>query len=1040
MFRNQIFLVSVILISLVLSGRAYALPPGLDLNGDGIVSQEDLLVLIERIQDGEDFSALIFAQMWYEGERSSQTPTEAETGTPTPAGTNTPTDTPTNTETSTSTPTILVPPTGTNTLTATSTPTETAPQTFEPTPTHSNTPTNTVSLTSTDTATPVPPTETSTSTPDTTATETPIPEPTSTPFTLLIMGDPQIGFWVEDDLAEMAGLEPDGFLPPEDDGADSNILENQNRSNAIKEIMTNGLTWPTANYIRAERQGQIVPRPKAVLINGDLVHTNPGWQREHYVRLYVEELNGLTYVLPGLGNHDTENYLTADNNHHPDWVERNLKYLQQTITGGASPNFPSHWIQDFDPIRTFDPNAGPGGSLSYSWEIGEYHFVQLNNYPGEDSSFYADTHGLDDIDLNIRPSFDWLEEDLARAQQSGKKVVLNWHDLNRTPATLRSMLKGSNVVATFHGHFTTSMGYRGDISGVENAFGDPIPSFVSGHPGNVHHHKSFLVEFGHDYMTVATLDSIGRERDEVAVDPMNYGVPVFYLGAMSGSGNLTVDLSIAAAPSSDPYGFVAVGVPGEDIKDGKFLTYVFPLFRQENPEGKGGNDAGAVNVLYQTEGGFEYGQQWTQGMGGTIIAGDDQHGYSLASGDFNGDGFVDLAAGSPFEDVEGEGDDAGVVLIVYGTQNGLDGKVDVLNQANANADIEANDRFGEVLAVGDFNNDGFDDLAVGSPHEDLPGEGDDAGFVAVFFGSNNGLVKDNQGDPRPLRLTEGFAPSGDPEGDDRFGAALAVGNFDGDDYDDLAVGIPGEDDNGNDSGSFIIFSGRSVGFGTGLGPINEGSGRKGDDRFATSLTAGDFDGNGQDELVIGVPGKDLDGNNDAGKVLIAGFLDESFDIDPAAIVQLDELDFNSFLNGGDDFGWALTTGDFNADGTDDLVIGVPGHESDKGKVYLIPGTSTGIDESSAFQRVEPSSAERFGQILAAGNANQDGFEDLAVGLPAQAGNVALYYGKAGGITSNLWDLLLNQNYEALVTDGPDSDDRFGFSLALPPMPLRVESE
>jgi hypothetical protein len=156
-------------------------------------------------------------------------------------------------------------------------------------------------------------------------------------------------------------------------------------------------------------------------------------------------------------------------------------------------------------------------------------------------------------------------------------------------------------------------------------------------------------------------------------------------------------------------------------------------------------------------------------------------GRDAALAAFDGDGFADLAIGAP-----GENAAAGAVNVLDGSPDGLAG----LNQTLTQAASEAGDGFGTALAKGNFNGDGFVDLAVGAPGEDV-GSLTDTGVVHLLFGFGNGLSGAGF-------LTQNTANvPGQAEGGDRFGAALATGAYDNDrgggGVDQLAVGAPGED-------------------------------------------------------------------------------------------------------------------------------------------------------------------------------------------------------------------------------------------------------
>ena len=115
-------------------------------------------------------------------------------------------------------------------------------------------------------------------------------------------------------------------------------------------------------------------------------------------------------------------------------------------------------------------------------------------------------------------------------------------------------------------------------------------------------------------------------------------------------------------------------------------------------------------------------------------------GNALAIGDFNGDGNWDLAVGVYGENI-GEDVNAGAVQVFHGDGEALTVTDYMITQDTSGVDSspETDDQFGEVLAVGNFNNDAYDDLAVGVPHEDN-GTITDFGVVHILFGSGSGLT------------------------------------------------------------------------------------------------------------------------------------------------------------------------------------------------------------------------------------------------------------------------------------------------------------
>ena len=162
----------------------------------------------------------------------------------------------------------------------------------------------------------------------------------------------------------------------------------------------------------------------------------------------------------------------------------------------------------------------------------------------------------------------------------------------------------------------------------------------------------------------------------------------------------------------------------------------------------GDNSAGAVSVIYGSATGLNavtvQSQIWhldSPGVAGTGKAGEN-YGDAITAGDFNNDGFDDMAVGVPFKDTLGDSD-AGAVSVIYGSVTGLNAfttpsQIWHLDSPGVAGIGKASEFYGDSISAGDFNNDGFVDMAVGVPSKDAGGDAN-AGAVSVIYGSATGL-------------------------------------------------------------------------------------------------------------------------------------------------------------------------------------------------------------------------------------------------------------------------------------------------------------
>ncbi|MCE9577956.1 MAG: FG-GAP-like repeat-containing protein [Deltaproteobacteria bacterium] len=397
-----------------------------------------------------------------------------------------------------------------------------------------------------------------------------------------------------------------------------------------------------------------------------------------------------------------------------------------------------------------------------------------------------------------------------------------------------------------------------------------------------------------------------------------------------------------------------------------------------------------------------------------------EFGAAAAVGDVDADGAADLIVGAP-----GDGDGAGVAYLYAGRAVTGGAKAPRLTLADTSA--RPGDALGATIAVGDFDRDGFADVAVAAPgagcaalcardrRTDDPADSH-AGRVLIWRGGPAGL---DHSPPRTLT-----APS--PAPFDRYGAALATGDLDGDGADELIVGAPGQGRagaaRGVDRGAVYVYRGGI----TGLVdvPIElEAPVPLDHDRFGFAIAAGDLDGDDLADLIVGAPGADDGDARDGGLVYRFRGGELAAHRAPDQVVAIRAGAFARF-------GAALAVcGDVDGDGFGDAVVGVS--RDGRGLALVYRGGREGLraepielgDPAEAGDA--PSATDDFGEAVAGvGDLDGDGKADVLVGAVSardgrgRLGRIVVYRGARGGVAP-----------APLELDGPAEQAHFGRALA-----------
>lgn len=321
----------------------------------------------------------------------------------------------------------------------------------------------------------------------------------------------------------------------------------------------------------------------------------------------------------------------------------------------------------------------------------------------------------------------------------------------------------------------------------------------------------------------------------------------------------------------------------------------------------------------------------------------DDFGISVATaGDVDGDGYDDVVIGA-----SARSGFAGSAYLYPGGPTGLSSVAATTWTGEASGD-----RFGtSVSAVEDIDQDGYDDVVVGAPRHDSA-----TGRAYVYLGSASGLG-----------TTAAAVFDGTSAGAELGSAVSGAGDVDADGYPDVAIGAPGQSAR---AGAAYVYTGSGAGLSS--TPVAALAGSMAGSLFGSTLAAaGDVDGDGYDDLLVGAYGY----NASTGRVYVYPGSASGTETNPATTLT---GEFTTYQ-----FGRAVSAaGDQNADGYADIAVGEPGYGTDDGRVIVYPGSSAGT-LTTALQVIDGGADnDAFGSALAGGaDLDGDGADDLVVGAP-----------------------------------------------------------
>jgi len=374
-------------------------------------------------------------------------------------------------------------------------------------------------------------------------------------------------------------------------------------------------------------------------------------------------------------------------------------------------------------------------------------------------------------------------------------------------------------------------------------------------------------------------------------------------------------------------------------------------------------------------------------------------GTSVGFGDINGDGFSDMIVGAPGD---AYGVTKGAAYVVFGKAGGFINKP--TGQGNFKFSAADSINVGRsVSSAGDVNGDGINDLLVGATGSIFA---DNAGEAYVIFGKH-GLNSINLAAGQSLSAAQGFKISGGSIKTLAYSVSGA-GDINGDGFDDIVVGAVGTYAKQVPGVAYVVFGAAGIS-NVDVGNLNGSNGfaftsvTVGDTMGASVSQAGDINGDGYDDLIIGTPFADVAANNSGAAYVLFGKAEGFSNLTTADLNGSNGFTISGAGAGSYSGTSVSSAGDINGDGFSDLIVDAKYAAS----AYVIFGKSDGFSQTLNVStlngadgfKISGDALSKFGDsVSSAGDVNGDGYGDLIIGATSGTGSAYVLFGKAGGFS------------------------------------------